>query len=37
VDFVDATGNDAFIAEPADLLAAVAGSAGTRIFKDASK
>jgi carbamate kinase len=37
VDFVDATGKEAIITQPDDILAAVAGEAGTRIVKDAGK
>jgi len=37
VDFVDATGNEAIITQPDDILTAIAGEAGTRIVKDAGK
>ena len=37
VDFVDTTGNDAYITQPDGILTAIAGEAGTRIVKDAPK
>ena len=37
VDFVDTTGNDAYITKPENILTAIAGKAGTRIVKDTPK
>jgi carbamate kinase len=37
VDYVEATGNEAIITQPKDILTAVAGKAGTRIVKDTPK
>jgi carbamate kinase len=34
---VEATGNEAIITQPKDILTAVAGKAGTRIVKDTPK